>query len=80
MDGNGFLYGTTEAGGGSNDGKVFQYNLATHALTALATFSGSNGVNPNAGVALDSSGSLYGATDQGGTHNNGVVYEVTPNP
>ncbi len=80
LDGNGFLYGTTEAGGGSNDGKVFQYNLATHALTALATFSGSNGVNPNAGVALDSSGSLYGATDQGGTHNNGVVYEVTPNP
>ncbi len=75
-DGQGHLYGTTYQGGSSSYGTVFKVNLSTHALTTLATFTGSNGVNPDGGVALDGRGHLYGTTSSGGSHGNGTVFKV----
>jgi uncharacterized repeat protein (TIGR03803 family) len=68
---NGVLYGTTEEGGSSNLGTVFE--LAPPASpggsrteTILHNFAGgADGYNPN-GVALGSNGTLYGTTVYGG--------------
>ena len=82
----GVLYGTTVAGGGSNRaclgegetcGTVFQFDLASRTETVLHDFVGSpDGALPYAGVFRDAAGNLYGTTDQGGTANYGVVFEV----
>ena len=40
---------------------------------------GSDGANPQAGVVLDAAGNLYGTTYDGGIHNLGTVFELTPN-
>jgi uncharacterized repeat protein (TIGR03803 family) len=36
------------------------------------------GANPSSGVIEDSAGNLYGTANEGGTYNNGVVFELTP--
>ena len=47
----------------SNDGTVFEVAAGTHTLTTLASFTGTNGDNPYAGMVEDSSGNLFGTTD-----------------
>ena len=66
MDAAGDLYGTTYAGGAAGKGTVFEVPAGSHAATALATFNGTNGANPTAGLAADASGNLYGVTSSGG--------------
>ena len=39
---------------------------------------GTDGVNPYAGLIADTSGNLYGTTVEGGIHNLGSVFELTP--
>jgi len=48
----------------------------------LYTFTGGvDGGQPyQAGVVLDAAGNLYGATQFGGTYNQGTVYQLTPSP
>jgi len=77
-DGNGNLYGTTAYGGPSNKGTVFK--LGTNGnLTVLHSFRGSpDGDLPVAGLVRDRQGNLYGTTGQGGKHNQGSVFKVTP--
>jgi uncharacterized repeat protein (TIGR03803 family) len=48
------------------------------ALITLASFNGSNGASPWAGLTLDSSGNLFGATQTGGLHSDGVVFLMLP--
>jgi uncharacterized repeat protein (TIGR03803 family) len=43
----------------------------------LHQFKGTDGDYPN-GLTMDSQGRLYGTTIYGGTHNYGVVFEITP--
>jgi uncharacterized repeat protein (TIGR03803 family) len=65
------LYGTTSQGGKSANcsngcGTIFTVGTDGSAYTQLYSFSGSDGSNPVAGLALDSSGNLYGTTLYGG--------------
>ena len=75
-DGN--FYGTTEYGGTSGDGTVFQVTPAG-ALSTLVSFNGPNGSHPAAAVVQGSDGNFYGTTEYGGTNgNNGTVFQMTP--
>jgi uncharacterized repeat protein (TIGR03803 family) len=39
---------------------------------------GADGIDPVASLIFDASGNLYGTTNQGGTYNDGTVFELTP--
>ena len=76
----GNLYGTTPNGGnalgGLGSGVVFKVDTSGHE-TVLYTFTGgADGGSPYAGVILGPEAILYGTTDIGGTHNQGVVFKV----
>jgi len=77
-DGKGNFYGTTYAGGAHGYGTVFELNSAG-ALTTLYSFTnGTDGSYPYAGLALDSSGNLYGAATGGGQYGWGTIFEIVP--
>ena len=77
-DSSGNLYGTTQGGGASSMGSVFEVSGSSDTL--LYSFSGGNdGATPYAGLIKDSSGNLYGTTAfGGGTPNAGIVFELSP--
>ena len=66
MDSSGNLYGTASGGGALQDGDVFEVAKATGTITTLASFNGTNGAQPEAGLVMDSSGNLYGTTVRAG--------------
>jgi uncharacterized repeat protein (TIGR03803 family) len=74
----GILYGTTTLGGVGNLGTVFAITK-TGGYTLLYSFKGgsNDGQGPNAGVAFDKSGNLFGTTYSGGINNAGVVFEIS---
>lgn len=76
-DAAGNLYGTAYSGGASHYGVVFEVT-SSGTQTVLYNFAGgtSDGCYPYGGVALDSSGNLYGTTSACGSSNDGVVFEV----
>ena len=76
MDTAGNLYGVTEAGGSSGDGTIFELPKGSNTITVLASFDGSNGELPQAGLVMDSTGNLYGTTLDGGADSLGVVFEL----
>jgi uncharacterized repeat protein (TIGR03803 family) len=45
-------------------------------LTALASFSGTNGAEPQGGATFDANGNLYGTSESGGTIGNGTVWKL----
>lgn len=81
-DANGNLYGTTQLGGNSNDGTVFELSPPTSASgtwteSILHSFSGTDGDEPVADLIMVN-GNLYGTTTGGGTDGLGTVFELTP--
>lgn len=75
----GTLYGAAYTGGANNQGIVFKITTSG-SYTLLHSFhdvAGSDGINPWTGVVVGSDGNLYG-TAQGGKHNAGVLYKITP--
>ena len=76
LDSSGNLYGTTLEGGAFNEGTVFELAQGSGAITALASFNGTNGADPDAGLIMDSSGNLYGTTYGGRRVNDGTVFEL----
>ena len=60
------------------DGTVFEMAHGSGTITTLASFNGTNGASPEAGVIMDSSGNLYGTTSEGGTRDQryGTVFEL----
>jgi uncharacterized repeat protein (TIGR03803 family) len=76
------LFGTTDGGGSNNDGTVFELvnNNGTYTLNTLVNFTGGNGASPRkAGLIADSNGDLFGTTLQGGSNNDGTVFELVNN-
>ena len=75
------LYGTTEIGGTSGFGVVFELFSAGPSSWSDATlhrFDGGDGAYPDPGLAMDVQGKLYGATFSGGDQSGGVVFELSP--
>jgi len=81
MDAAGDLFGTTTGGGANNDGTVFEVAKTTaggYSLVpiTLASFDGTDGKNPGAGLIMDAAGDLFGTTFSGGANNDGAVFEI----
>ena len=73
----GNLYGTTPKTDGGN---VFEMTPTANggwAEKVLHNFD-YNGIGPEASVIFDTIGNIYGTTVEGGTHNHGTVFELTP--
>jgi uncharacterized repeat protein (TIGR03803 family) len=80
-DANGDLFGTTEYGGASGYGTVFEIAKTNtgyaSAPTALVSFNNGNGAYPCSGLIADANGDLFGTTEQGGASGDGTVFEIT---
>ena len=79
MGSSGILYGTTNYGGTSGSGTVFElvYSGGSWSEHVLYSFKGgSDGAFPEAGLHL-SSDLLYGTTVAGGTYNSGTAFELS---
>lgn len=75
------LYGVTQIGGSAGYGTVFRltYNGSDWTETVLYNFhNSSDGQQPQAGLAMDASGNLYGSAGLGGTGGGGTVFELMP--
>jgi uncharacterized repeat protein (TIGR03803 family) len=79
-DGNGNLFGTTYAGGSSNDGTIFELAGPNYTFSSLLSFTGTSGAypgaNPQSNLNSDGNGNLFGTTSGGGSSNNGTVFEL----
>jgi YVTN family beta-propeller protein/uncharacterized repeat protein (TIGR03803 family) len=77
-DGN--LYGTTTGGGPSEQGTVFQMNLAGTLATLYAFCSQTNctdGAEPVGGLVQATNGNFYGTTSEGGANGGGgTVFQI----
>lgn len=76
LDSSGNMYGTTNGGGSSGEGTVFEISKGSHSIVTLASFSGLGGPGPMAGVTMDASGNLFGTTVAGGASQRGEVFEI----
>jgi uncharacterized repeat protein (TIGR03803 family) len=78
---NGNLYGTTIGGGANSKGTVFEITLGG-TLKAIYSFCSqsecTDGSNPNGGLTQATDGNFYGTASEGGSHNFGTVFEITP--
>jgi uncharacterized repeat protein (TIGR03803 family) len=79
----GNLYGTTAEGGTHGYGSVFELVPGANgkwAYKGIHSFNanGHDGITPLAALTLDGAGTLYGTTYAGGSHSDGVVFQLTP--
>lgn len=79
LDKGGNLYGPTSNGGTANQGIIFKVT-PSGSETILHNFTpnGTDGFYPNADLAIDAKGNLYGTTTWGGAFGMGAVFKVTP--
>jgi uncharacterized repeat protein (TIGR03803 family) len=80
VDSSGNLYGTSEMGGRSSDGTVYELSptgTGTYTQTVLVIFSGYNGAAPTDELILNG-GYLYGTTSLGGADGSGTVFISNP--
>jgi uncharacterized repeat protein (TIGR03803 family) len=79
-DANGNLFGTTEDGGASGYGTVFEIansgGVYASTPTTLVSFDNINGAFPLAGLIIDANGNLFGTTQSGGASGYGTVFEI----
>lgn len=78
------LYGTTEAGGTSTLGTVFELTKPAGEPwkeTVILSFNGSDGQRPESTLTASTTGAFYGTTTQvayGGGVDNGTIFELAP--
>jgi uncharacterized repeat protein (TIGR03803 family) len=75
---NGKLYGTTNGGGATGNGTLFEFDPATATYTKKLDFIGTNGSSPEGSLVLSGNGKMYGMTNDGGTNSAGVLFEYDP--
>jgi uncharacterized repeat protein (TIGR03803 family) len=82
LDSAGNLYGATTAGGANNGGTAFELSPSngSWAFSVLYNFGGSNyyAPGPQANLAFDQSGNLYGTTYAEGANDLGSIFKLTP--
>lgn len=85
LDRSGRLYGTTSSGGAYNYGTVYELSPPTkkwqkgkwtERILYCFRNNGRDGNGPQAGIALDAAGNIYGTTVNGGKHGDGTVFEL----
>ena len=77
--GDGFLYGTTEHGGGADNGTVFRLHPNGAGFQVLHDFgSGTLGAGPTTRLISGGDGFLYGTTLNGGANSYGTVFRLHP--
>ena len=70
------LYGTTFYGGVNDMGTIFSMNMDGSGYTVLRSFGPPpDGINPSSAPLLNGD-FLYGATQSGGDHNRGTIYQI----
>lgn len=82
VDSSGSFYSTTNIGGTSHKGTVFELAKSGQQWqeSVLYNFTGgSDGSSPFSGVIFDSNGNLYGAAAEGGTNSVGTLYSLVHN-
>jgi uncharacterized repeat protein (TIGR03803 family) len=72
----GYLYGTTLAGGASGSGTIFKIDTNGSTLTTLHSFAGSDGYDARAGLIQGRDGYLYGTTYKGGANDYGTIFKI----
>lgn len=75
---NGKFYGTTNGGGATEDGTLFEFDPTTATYTKKLDFIGENGLSPEGSLVLAGNGKMYGMTSDGGANNAGVLFEYDP--
>jgi len=76
QDAIGNLYGTTEFGGSSGSGVVFELDNSGTETVLYSFTGGSDGAYPFSTLLRDATGNLYGTALKGGTFSDGVVFKV----
>jgi uncharacterized repeat protein (TIGR03803 family) len=80
-DSTGALYGTTEAGGTSNNGTAYKLTPSGNGYTEAVLYSFQDvpdGSSPRSSLIADSAGALYGTAGGGGSFGEGSVFKLTP--
>jgi len=73
----GWLYGTTAAGGSAGSGTLFRMTRQGE-LQTLHNFSWASGISPEAGLVQGRDGTLYGTTRLGGSDYSGAIFSLKP--
>jgi hypothetical protein len=74
----GLLYGTTREGGAGSKGNVFRMAASGAAFEVVHNFSGPDGTHPDCELIQTANGSIFGATANGGTGHDGVLFTMSP--
>jgi uncharacterized repeat protein (TIGR03803 family) len=75
----GAFYSTTQNGGSRNEGTMYKLN-SSFVVTVQHSFGNlfGDGIYPSAGVLLGTDGKYYGSTAEGGTFDDGTLFNSTP--
>jgi uncharacterized repeat protein (TIGR03803 family) len=83
LSANGVFYGMTRQGGlqsggaSTGNGTIYEYTPGATSITTLYTFTGEpDGREANASLIMDTNGDLIGLTQEGGTANKGLLFEL----